>query len=82
MQRWQVQEAKARLSELMEKAVKEGPQVITKHGADHVVVISVLDYGLIHRKRRNVLEVLRDGPDLEDWLPPREIDPEREIEWE
>ena len=35
---WQVQEAKARLSEVIEKARTEGPQTITRHGAERVVV--------------------------------------------
>lgn len=29
---WQVQEAKNRFSELIEQALKNGPQVITRHG--------------------------------------------------
>lgn len=83
MTRWQVQEAKARFSELMEKALTEGPQVVTRHGTDQVVVISAQEYGTLQPKRRNLLEALRDDPDLDDdWLPPRDIDPEREIEWE
>ena len=31
---WQVQEAKTRLSKLIEDAWKDGPQFITKHGAE------------------------------------------------
>ena len=38
---WQVQEAKSRLSELMERAVSEGPQVITRHGRPVVQVVPV-----------------------------------------
>lgn len=37
---WQVQEAKSRLSELMDKAVSEGPQVITRHGKAVVKVVA------------------------------------------
>lgn len=82
MTRWQVQEAKAHLSELIEKAKSEGPQVITKHGSDQVVVISSLEYNNLQPKRRNLLEILSGGPDIEDLAPPRETDPEREIEWD
>jgi prevent-host-death family protein len=32
MRSWQVQEAKARFSELLEASLKEGPQVVTKRG--------------------------------------------------
>jgi antitoxin Phd len=37
---WQVQEAKSRLSELMERAVKDGPQLITRHGKPVVKVVA------------------------------------------
>jgi antitoxin Phd len=37
---WQVQEAKNRLSELIEKALEEGPQTITRHGKPVVIVSS------------------------------------------
>jgi prevent-host-death family protein len=29
---WQVQEAKARFSELVQKAIEEGPQTVSRHG--------------------------------------------------
>ncbi len=37
---WQVQEAKSRLSELMDRALDEGPQVITRHGKPVVKVVA------------------------------------------
>jgi toxin FitB len=41
---WQLQHAKARLSEVIERAETEGPQMITRHGAERAVVLSVEDY--------------------------------------
>ncbi len=38
---WQVQEAKNRHSELLERAVHEGPQVITRHGRPVAKVVSL-----------------------------------------
>jgi antitoxin (DNA-binding transcriptional repressor) of toxin-antitoxin stability system len=38
MGKWQLQEAKARLSEVIKRAAKEGPQKITVHGASAAVV--------------------------------------------
>ena len=32
MSSWQVQDAKARFSELLEKVLKDGPQVVTRRG--------------------------------------------------
>lgn len=40
MQVWQMQEAKARLSELVKLAEREGPQDITLHGQSVAVVVS------------------------------------------
>jgi antitoxin Phd len=49
---WKLQDAKNQFSELVERAIHEGPQVVTRHGHEAVVVISATDY----RKRR------RPGP--------------------
>lgn len=45
--RWSVAEAKARFSEVIEKAKHQGPQTITKNGKDAVVVVSAAEW---HRK--------------------------------
>jgi prevent-host-death family protein len=37
---WQLQEAKSRFSELVERAIKQGAQTVTKHGKAAVVVVS------------------------------------------
>jgi antitoxin Phd len=42
--RWPLQDAKARFSELVRKAQDEGPQRVTVHGRESVVVLSVEDY--------------------------------------
>jgi prevent-host-death family protein len=44
MATWQVQDAKTRISELIERARTEGPQTITRHGAERAVVLSIEDY--------------------------------------
>jgi prevent-host-death family protein len=41
---WQIQEAKNRLSELVEAALREGPQEITRHGKSVAVVLSRDEY--------------------------------------
>jgi prevent-host-death family protein len=41
---WQVQQAKARLSEAIERARSEGPQTTIRHGAERAVVLSIEDY--------------------------------------
>ena len=42
--RWALQDAKARFSEVVRKAKTEGPQKITVHGREEVVVVSVEEY--------------------------------------
>lgn len=44
MATWQVHDAKARFSEVIERAHAEGPQMITRHGAERAVVLSIEDY--------------------------------------
>jgi prevent-host-death family protein len=42
--RWVLQDAKARLSELVRRVRSEGPQHVTVHGRDEVVVISAEEF--------------------------------------
>lgn len=63
MKRWQLQEAKNRLSELVRKAAEEGPQVITLRGEDAVVVIAADAYGrLSARPKEGLVAFLRSSP--------------------
>ena len=55
MTRWQLQEAKNRLSELVRKAREEGPQVITLRGDDAVVVVAAKQYRRLARRPRGTL---------------------------
>ena len=41
---WQLQEAKQRFSELVRRAQKEGPQVVTRHGEEVVVVVPAEEF--------------------------------------
>lgn len=41
---WQLHEAKAKFSQLVDDALAHGPQVITRHGREAVVVISHASY--------------------------------------
>jgi prevent-host-death family protein len=60
---WSVAEAKARFSEVLERAVKEGPQRITKHGREAAVVVSVKAWKQQKKKRReSLVEFFRKSP--------------------
>lgn len=62
MARWQLQDAKNRLSELVRKARDEGPQVITLHGRDAAVVVSARDYARKARRAESLAEFVRRSP--------------------
>jgi prevent-host-death family protein len=51
MDGWSVASAKAHLSEVMNRALSEGPQLITRHGRQAVVVVSVKEW---ERKTKRV----------------------------
>ncbi len=61
---WQLQAAKQHLSELVERARGEGPQVVTKHGKAAVVVVSVEEYQRL-RGRPNLVEFIRQAPSFD-----------------
>lgn len=44
MTSWQLQEAKNKLSEVIDRALEEGPQVITRHGVEVAVVMPYAGY--------------------------------------
>jgi antitoxin Phd len=60
--RWQLQDAKNRFSEVVEKAVNEGPQIVTKRGEDTVVVLSMAEYKKVSKSRVSLLEFLQNSP--------------------
>lgn len=62
MARWQLQDAKARLSEVVKKAAAEGPQHITVHGEPAAVVLSEADYRRLKGRPRRFAEFIRGSP--------------------
>ena len=62
MIRWQLQNAKNHLSELVRKAREEGPQVITLRGRDAVVVVSANEFGKLSRPRGSLVDFFRKSP--------------------
>ena len=69
---WQLQEAKSKFSHIVEKACNEGPQFVTKHGDNAVVVISY-DGILTREMATRYLCIIRSiqkhsNPQVIDWL--------------
>ena len=63
---WAIQDAKARLSEVVERAQRGEVQVLTKHGKKTAVVLSFEDYARLTGVKRTLWEVLRPGPVFEN----------------
>jgi len=62
MAQWQLQDAKARLSEVIKSSHTEGPQQVTVRGKASAVVISVEDYHALKKKRPHFVEFMRSSP--------------------
>lgn len=61
---WQLAEAKNRFSEVFTRAIKDGPQTITRRG-EAVVVISKAEYDRLAKPRMSFGEFLLSGPGLD-----------------
>jgi len=59
---WQVQDAKARFSELLETALKQGPQVVTRRGIEEAVLVPIEDWRRLQTCSRPSLKALLLGP--------------------
>ena len=65
---WQLQEAKNRFSELVQRARQEGPQVVTLRGRRAAVVLSAEAYDALLRERPSLVDHLLTGPAWDDDL--------------
>jgi len=78
--RWQVQEAKQRFSTLVRRAVEEGPQTVTRHGEEVVVVLSAEEYRRLRGDLPSFKDFLLAGPDLDQLDLQRDRSLPREVE--
>ena len=44
MDTWKLQDAKARFSEVVDRALRDGPQIVTRHGENAVVIVPYRDF--------------------------------------
>lgn len=59
---WQLQDAKNKLSEVIERALKHGPQLITRRGEKTVIVISYEEYMRMKKSQPKLSEFFRASP--------------------
>lgn len=73
MNLWQLQEAKSRFSELVERTLRSGAQIVTRRGKKVVVVLSYEEYRRLTNPQRNLAQFLLQSP-----LAGSELDIERD----
>jgi len=78
---WQLQEAKNRLSQVVDSALHNGPQTITLRGKPAAVVVAFDEYRRLTQPRTGLSEFFRQSPlhDIELDLN-RSADLSREVE--
>ena len=72
---WPLQDAKARFSELLDKAESQGPQIVTRRGKEAAVVVSVETWRDLEKRAKPTLTIkdwlLSDDAQTEALVPPR-----------
>ena len=69
---WQVQEAKARFSEMLEASLADGPQIVTKRGVEIAVLVPIEQWRRMERMTKpDLKELLLAGEPRTDPLTPR-----------
>jgi prevent-host-death family protein len=78
---WQVQEAKQKFSQIVQKALNEGPQIVTRHGEEVVVILAAEEFHRLTGNKLDFKEFLLSGPDFDDLdlERPREFPRESEL---
>lgn len=78
---WQLQEAKSKFSQLIDRAIHKAPQIVTRHGNKAVVVLSYEEYSKITKQKGDLVTFLKESPLTEVEIDTvRNKDVPREIE--
>jgi prevent-host-death family protein len=59
---WQIQEAKNKFSEVVNEAIKHGPQIITNRGVETVIVLSYAQYRKVMLGQKKLSDFFRESP--------------------
>jgi len=73
MKSWAIQDAKARFSEFLEACLSDGPQMVTKRGAEAAVLVPAAEWKRLHAAAKPTLKelLLSDTARTEGLVPPR-----------
>lgn len=82
---WQLQDAKARFSEVVKRAREQGPQHVSVRGEPAVVVISEKEFAKLVPRRPSIVDHILEGEpwpdDLVDAVNARAHDPGRDVDF-
>lgn len=72
---WQVQDAKARFSELLDASLREGPQVVTRRGIETAVLVPMEEWRRLQATGGTCLKdlLLTEEARTETLTPPRRL---------
>ncbi len=78
---WQVQEAKQKFSQVVQQALDEGPQIVTRYGEEVVVILAVDEFHRLTERKPDFKQFLLSGPEFDalDLERPREFPRESEL---
>jgi len=79
---WQLKDARANFSTLVDRAISDGPQIVTRNGKKAVVVVSVEEWMRRERRRGDLVDFFANSPLREEGIDiERHRDFPREIEF-
>lgn len=76
---WQLQQAKQKFSEVVGRALKDGPQIVTRHGEEVVVVLSIAEFKRLLKRKPDFKKFLL-GAELSALPLERQHDLPRDVE--
>lgn len=59
---WQLQDAKSKFSELVERALADGAQIVTRHGRKTVVILPFDEYERLAKPADSLAQFLLNSP--------------------
>ena len=73
MKSWTAQDAKAHFNGLLETCLRDGPQIVTRHGVEAAVLVPIAEWHRLTRAARPTLKelLLTDAGRMELEIPPR-----------
>jgi antitoxin Phd len=79
---WALQDAKNRLSEVVDRAVGEGPQLVTRRGEAVAVILSVAEYRRLTGSGADLVDLLLAAPTVPELEVQRDRSPGRAVVFE